>query len=161
MDDIKITTLNGHPILKDMPAPCLFETEGGFNVRIALPYEKSEMGVADIYVHKGCVTWRGDRYVDAKFDVLLVDSTYKLYYPVKDPETGLYNIVGEEGEHSVEEIYDMAMKAKQDYLAHPIKLPKPNRHSMARFQLPEEWATVHPANMLTPGYVQGTTLPDF
>ena len=156
-----IPRFNGHPVLEKMPAPCLFMTEGGFNVRIPLPYEKSENGVADIYVHRGCVEYWANRYIDAVYDVLLIDKTYKLYYPVKNLRTGLYDILGEDVEHSVEEIYDMAMRAKKNYLSHPIKLPKPKRNSMQRYNLPEDWALVHPDNMITPEYVKEYNIPRF
>ena len=153
---------NGHPVIKDMPAPRLFQTEGGLNIRIALPYEKSATGTADIYVHKACVAWAGDNYVDAKFDVLLIDEAYRLYYPVKDSETGLLRLIAEEGTHPVEEICDMCQQAKLDYQAHPIKVPKQPFWDRD-LRPPEQWATVHPNGMLHVGCISesGDDVPWF
>ena len=150
----QITKLNGHPIIKGMPAPRLFQTSGGLTVRIALPYAKSETGTADIYVHKACVAWAGDEYVDAKFDVLLVDNSYKLYYPVKDKETGLFRLIEEEGEHSVDEICNMCVAAKEEYNKHPLKLPKKHFWEKKNYDPPCEWANIHPEGMLDANYLR-------
>ena len=158
----EISKRYGHPVIKDMPAPRLFQTNGGLTVRIALPYEKSAIGTADIYVHKACVKWVGDDYVDAKFDVLLVDKSYKLYYPVEDKDTGLMHLIEEEGEHPVEEICQMCEQAKSDYSKNPLKLPKRHFWQKEVYSPPAEWAEIHPEGMLNADYLsKDGTVPSF
>lgn len=114
-------TYNGHPIVKNMPAPRLFRTKNEEAVRIALKFDKSPIGTADIYVHKNCVSHVGGDSVDAKFDVLLVDNKYKLYYPQKDRVTGMMTLRPSEQDYLVEDICKLMEITKKNYEAHPIK----------------------------------------
>lgn len=116
-----IDIYNGHPIVKDMPAPRLFKTKNEEAVRIALKFNKSPIGTADIYVHKKCVTHTKGDSVDAKFNVLLVDNEYKLYYPQKDKTTDVMILKPSEKSYSVQEICQLMELTKKDYAAHPVK----------------------------------------
>ena len=115
---------NGHPVLTEMPAPRLFMTKNEEAVRVSLKYPKSPIGSVDIYVHKKCLTYRGGKNVNAVYDVLLVDNDYKLYYPVKNDQTGMFEIQPSEKSYSTEEICKLAEITKNDYKSHPVESPK-------------------------------------
>jgi hypothetical protein len=146
-------TYNGHPILTDMPAPRLFKTGNEEAVRISLKYDKSPIGTADIYVHKNCVSHSNGDYIDATYNVLLIDDAYTLYYPMKNKDTGLLELRASDIEFSVEDICEMAEHTKDDYQSHPIKVPRKGLMKKKRGEEFGEWLNVHPTDMLTIDYL--------
>lgn len=147
-------TYNGHPILTDMPAPRLFKTGNEEAVRISLKYDKSPIGTADIYVHKNCVTHTHGDYIDATYNVLLIDDSYTLYYPMKNKDTGLLELKASEFPFSVEDICKMAERTKQDYEVNPIKKSKSGLMKKLRGEEFGEWSNLHPNDMLTIDYLE-------
>lgn len=146
-------TYNGHPILTNMPAPRLFKTGNEEAVRISLKYDKSPIGTADIYVHKNCVTYNEGEYIDATYNVLLMDNAYSLYYPMKNKDTGLLELQASDTEFSVEDIYKLAEYTKEDYKSNPIKKPKQSFIKKMRGEEFGDWMNIHPNGMLTMDYL--------
>lgn len=145
---------NGHPILDDMPAPRLFVTGNEEAVRIALSFKDSPKGTADIYVHKNCVTYSQGEYIDATFDIILIDDEYVLYYPMKNPDTGKYELRGTEKKYSLEEICVLAEKTKVDYAKHPIKRPRSLLPKFRPYVVLDEYLGIEPKGMLTKEYLE-------
>lgn len=108
---------NGHPVLKNIPGKRMFKTNNEEAVRISLNYEKSEIGLADIYVHKNCVTHAtGNSSDEATYDVLLIDNAYHLYYPMRNRDNGLLELRKSEEALSVDIIHEMAERTKEHCL---------------------------------------------
>lgn len=115
---------NGHIVLCGVPAPLLFQGVVDSTIRLSLPYPDSPNGKADIYVHKNCVRKIQGRYVDATYNVLLVDSTYFFYYRVHDDENDCDMFVHSKETYTSEYIQQLTNEAIAEYNKHPIIVPK-------------------------------------
>ncbi|MBO5434697.1 hypothetical protein J6A31_02600 [bacterium] len=110
---------NGHIIIKDMPASRLFKTKSNIAVRVSLKCDKSPIGNADIYVHANCVSHSGGRDPDSRYDVLLIDDSYQVYYPMRNPKTGKAELNSNGEMLTPEMVYKMAERTKADCAKHP------------------------------------------
>lgn len=120
---------NGHPLLVNMPAQRLFKTSNQEAVRITLNYPDSVIGVADVYVHKNCLTHVGGDGINAEFNVLLIDDEYHLYYPVQNKDSGLLELKKSEKAVPVSEICKLAEDTRQYHNNHIVKQSKSSHHA--------------------------------
>lgn len=121
---------NGHRIIRDMPGPKMFYARNKANVRMVIDYPEGPEKQAYVYVHAHCCKYNGKQdnskddnlYEKSKFDVLLVDDIYPVFYPVKDSNTGMTTVRQSDTSITCDELAEAMERTKQSYAKHPLKV---------------------------------------
>lgn len=145
---------NGHIVITNMPAVKLIKTTDVDTVSVKLKYEQSANGMAEIYVHKKCLTYQGGYGMMATYNVLLIDNEYKLHYNVINDRTGGFEARVSDEWYSASDICELAEITKK---AHAESLARrPKRTLMQKIKgLPADYPEYprRPTGMVTESYL--------
>lgn len=131
---MKTDQYNGHIVVHDIPGPRITSVWGGHDidedmVKIMIDYAGGPSGKAYLCMSTHCCKYLG-RYLNkhddnlwdkSKYDVLLTDATYPVYFPDRDDNTGLVDVVKSKFVLSTDEVVMTLEQTKKSYAQRPIK----------------------------------------